>query len=60
MKRGKEITTLATEMNPDEIQIPAKKPSNFTPPKEAVTKTIDLLAGEPEKTAIISANLDPK
>ena len=47
-------------MNPDEIKIPAKKPSNFTPPKEATTKTIDLLTGDPKKTAIISANLDPK
>ena len=47
-------------MNPDEIQILAKKPSNFTPPKEAATKTIDLLTGDPEKMAIISANLDPK
>ena len=51
---------LANEMKPDEIKIPAKKPSNFTPPKEAATKTIDLLTGDPEKTAIISANLDPK
>ncbi|XP_066360871.1 uncharacterized protein [Miscanthus floridulus] len=60
LKIGKEIATLATEMNPDEIQIPAKKPSNFAPPKEAATKTIDLLTGDLEKTAIISANLDPK
>ena len=60
MKTGKEIATHANEMNPNEIQIPAKKPSNFAPPKEAATKTIDLLAGDPEKTTIISANLDPK
>ena len=60
IKERKEIATLANEMNPDEIQIPAKKPSNFTPPKEAATKTIDLLTGDPEKTAIISANLDLK
>lgn len=33
LKTGKEIATLTMEMNPDEIQIPAKKPSNFTPPK---------------------------
>ena len=32
---------LANEMKPDEIKIPAKKPSNFAPPKEAATKTID-------------------
>ena len=51
---------LANEMNPDEIKILAKKPSNFAPPKEATTKTIDLLTGDPEKTTIISANLDPK
>ena len=60
IKEGKEIAMLANEMNPDEIKIPAKKPSNFAPPKEAATKTIDLLTGDPEKTAIISANLDPK
>jgi len=60
LKTGKEIATLATEMNPDELQILAKKPSNFTPPKLVATKTIDLLTGDPEKTTIISANLDPK
>ena len=51
---------LANEMNPDKIKIPAKKPSNFAPPKEAATRTIDLLTGDPEKTTIISVNLDPK
>ena len=60
IKEGKEIAMLTNKMNSDEIKIPAKKPSNFTPPKEATTKTIDLLTGDLEKTAIISANLDPK
>ncbi|XP_066374094.1 vicilin-like seed storage protein At2g18540 [Miscanthus floridulus] len=60
IRDGKKIAMLANELKPDEIQVPAKKPSNFAPPKEAATKTIDLLTGDPEKTAIISANLNPK
>ena len=63
MKIAKEITTLAKEMNPKEIQVPKKKAnkaSSFKLAEEAKIKKIDLLTGDPEKTAIISSELDPK
>ena len=50
-------------MNPEEIQVPKKKAnkaSSFKPAEEAKVKKIDLLTGDPEKTAIISSELDPK
>ena len=63
MKIAKEIATLAKEMNPEEIKVPKKKAnkaSSFKPAEEAKTKKIDLLTGDPKKTAIISSELDPK
>jgi hypothetical protein len=52
-----EIATVATQMNPEELEIPAKKPCILAPPKEADVKKIDLGTGDPEKTATISAHL---
>ena len=56
----KEIATVAAEMNPEELEIPAKKPSILAPPKEADVKQIDLGTGDPSKTATISAHLSAK
>ena len=56
----KEIATIAVEMSPEELEIPAKKPSILTPPKEADVKQIDLGIGDPSKTATISAHLSAK
>jgi hypothetical protein len=47
-------------MNPEELEIPAKKPCILAPPKEADVKKIDLGTGDPEKTATISAHLSAK
>jgi hypothetical protein len=47
-------------MNPEELEIPAKKPCILTPQKEADVKKIDLGIGDPEKTATISAHLSAK
>ena len=47
-------------MNPEELEIPAKKPSILVPPKEADIKQIDLGTGDPSKTATISAHLSAK
>jgi hypothetical protein len=47
-------------MNPEELEIPAKKPCNLAPQKEADVKKIDLGIGNPEKTATISAHLSAK
>jgi hypothetical protein len=55
-----EIATIAAEINPKELEIPAKKPSIFAPPKEADVKQIDLGTGDPSKTATISAHLSVK
>jgi hypothetical protein len=52
-----EIATIATQMNPEELEIPAKKPCILAPPKEADVKKIDLGTGDPKKTATISAHL---
>ena len=56
----KEITTVAAEMNPEELEIPAKKPSILAPPKKADVKQIDLCTGDPSKTATIGAHLSAK
>ena len=56
----KEIATIAAEMSPEELEIPAKKPSILAPPKEADVKQIDLGTGDPTKTATISAHLSAK
>ena len=56
----KEIATVAAEMSPEELVIPAKKPSILAPPKEADVKQIDLSTSDPSKTATISAHLSAK
>jgi hypothetical protein len=55
-----EIATIAAEMNPEELEIPAKRPSILAPPKEDDVKQIDLGTGDPSKTATISAHLSAK
>jgi hypothetical protein len=47
------IATVATEMNPEELEIPAKRPSILAPPKETDIKQVDLGTGDPSKTATI-------
>jgi hypothetical protein len=54
------ITTIAAQMNPEELEILAKKPSIVAPQKEADVKKIDLGTGDPEKTVTISAHLSAK
>jgi len=56
----KEIATIAAEISPEELEIPAKKPSILAPPKEADIKQIDLGTGDPSKMATISAHLSAK
>jgi hypothetical protein len=56
----KEIATVVVEMNPKELEIPAKRPSILAPPKEADVKQIDLGTDDPSKTATISAHLSAK
>ena len=55
-----EIATVTVEMNPEELEIPAKRPNILAPPKEADIKQIDLDTGDPSKTATISAHLFAK
>jgi hypothetical protein len=52
-----EIATVTAQMNPEELEILAKKPCILAPPKEADVKKIDLGTSDPEKTATISAHL---
>jgi hypothetical protein len=52
-----EIATVAAQMNPEELEIPTKKPCILAPQKEADVKKIDLGTGDPEKTGTISAHL---
>jgi hypothetical protein len=47
-------------MNPEELEILAKRPIILAPPKEADIKQIDLGTGDPFKTATISAHLSKK
>jgi hypothetical protein len=47
-------------MNPEELEILAKKPCILAPQKEADVKKIDLGASDPEKIATISAHLSAK
>jgi hypothetical protein len=54
------MSTVAVEINPEELEIPTKNPSILAPPKEADVKQIDLGTGDPSKTAIISAHLSVK
>ena len=53
----KEIATIIAEISPEELEIPAKKPSILAPPKEADVKQIDLGTGDPSKTATINTHL---
>ncbi|XP_066354723.1 uncharacterized protein [Miscanthus floridulus] len=55
-----EIATVAIEMNPEELEIPAKKPSILAPPKEADVKQINLGTSDPSKMVTISAHLSAK
>jgi hypothetical protein len=55
-----EIATVAAEMNSEELEIPAKRPSILAPPKEADIKQIDLGTGDPSKTVTISAHFSAK
>jgi hypothetical protein len=52
-----EIATVAAQINLEELEILAQKPSILAPPKEADVKQIDLGTGGPSKTATISAHL---
>jgi hypothetical protein len=60
VKGREEIATVTGEINPEELEIPAKRPSFLVPPKEADIKQIDLGTGDPSKTATISAHLSEK
>jgi hypothetical protein len=55
-----EITTIAAQMNPEELKIPAKKLVILAPQKEVDVKKIGLGTSDPEKTATISAHLSAK
>ena len=59
-KGRKEIITIAVEISPEELEIPAKRPSVLAPPKEVDVKQIDLGTGDPSKTTTISAHLSTK
>jgi methionyl-tRNA formyltransferase len=56
----KEITTITAQMNPEELEIPVKKPSILAPQKDVDVKKIDLGTGDLEKTATINAHLSAK
>jgi hypothetical protein len=47
-------------MNPEELEIQAKKHLVLAPQKEADVKKIDIGTSDPEKTATISAHLSAK
>jgi hypothetical protein len=55
-----EITTIAAQTNPEELELPIKKSSILSPQKEANVKKIDLGTGDPKKIATISAHLSAK
>jgi hypothetical protein len=58
--KREEIATVAAEINLEELEIPAKKPSILALPKEANVKQIDLETGDPSKTATINAHFSTK
>jgi hypothetical protein len=58
--KREEIVTIAAEINMEELEILAKRPSSLAPPKEADVKQIDLGTSDPSKTATISAHLSAK
>jgi hypothetical protein len=47
-------------MNPEELEISAKRPSILAPPKDVDIKQIDLGTGDPSKMAMISGHLSEK
>jgi hypothetical protein len=53
----KEISIVAAQMNPEELETLAKKPCILAPPEEADVKKIDLGTGDPAKIATIGAHL---
>jgi hypothetical protein len=55
-----EIATIVAKINPEELEILAKKPSILAPPKEADVQQIDLGTGDPSKTATINTHLSAK
>jgi hypothetical protein len=55
-----EITIVTAQMNPEELEISAKKPCILAPPKETDVKKMDLGTGDPEKTMTINAYLSAK
>jgi hypothetical protein len=56
----KEIAIIATEINPKELEISAKRPSILAPLKEADVKQIDMDTGDPSKNVTIGAHLSTK
>jgi hypothetical protein len=58
--RRKEIATVATEINLEELEIPTKRPSILALPKEADIKQLDLGTGDPSKMTTISTHLYAK
>jgi hypothetical protein len=55
-----EIDTLASQANPEDLELRAKKPTIIVLPKEADVMKIDLGTGDLSKTATISAHLPKK
>jgi hypothetical protein len=55
-----EIATLSSQDNPEDLELPAKKPTIIVLPKEADVMKIDLGTGDLSKTATISAHLPKK
>jgi hypothetical protein len=55
-----EIATVAAEINSEELQISAKRPSILAPQKEVSVKQIDLGTSVPSKMVTISAHLSAK
>jgi hypothetical protein len=52
-----EIATLASQANPEDSELSAKKPNIIVSPKEADIMKIDLGTDDSSKTATISAHL---
>jgi hypothetical protein len=52
-----EIATLASQANPEDLELPTKKPTILVPPKEVDVMKIDLGTSDPSKTATISSHL---
>jgi hypothetical protein len=52
-----EIATLASQANPEDLELSAKKPTILVLPKEVDVVKINLETGDPSKTVTISAHL---